>query len=410
MNSRSVLADALPSQHVAENAERARTRAVQLLEIATADPTTTRSRSTPLVVVVAMLSFPHAVLGQIAGYPTPDEYAARALAAERAPLFQSSEPLRITLRTDIEWLVDERDDSVEVDGTVTVTTADATAFTLPVEVRARGEFRRDRRNCNFPPLRLDFPRDLTAGTVFEGENQLKLVTPCHDNRDDYQRYVYDEYLAYRVLNTLTPHSFRVRLIEITYEDVEGDYETRTKHGFLIESDERMAERNRATHIEAEGMRPQYADGNHAVIVDVFAYMIGNLDWSTVAFHNAVLIRTEDNRYLAVPYDFDFSGVVNARYANEPVELGDRVRNVRQRLYRGFCRPELQFDTVSPLFMSERGSIEDLYRSFGLYSDPEHRENALDYYEEFWRVLSDPADFEDEIVDECLQLPVARSPA
>jgi hypothetical protein len=139
-------------------------------------------------------------------------------------------------------------------------------------------------------------------------------------------------------------------------------------------------------------------------------MIGNLDWSTVAFHNAVLIRTEDNRYLAVPYDFDFSGVVNARYANEPVELGDRVRNVRQRLYRGFCRPELQFDTVSPLFMSERGSIEDLYRSFGLYSDPEHRENALDYYEEFWRVLSDPADFEDEIVDECLKLPVARSPA
>jgi len=352
---------------------------------------------------MAALFVPNVLAAQ-AGFPTPEVYASRARAAERAPLFQSSEPLRITLRTDIEWLVDERDDSVEVDGTVEIANADGSATTLPVEVRARGEFRRDKRNCNFPPLRLDFPRDETVGTAFEGENQLKLVTPCHDDREDYQRYVYDEYLAYRVLNALTPYSFRVRLVEITYEDIEGDYETRTKHGFLIESDERMAERNRATHIDAEGMRPEYADGEHSVIVDVFSYMIGNLDWSTVAFHNAVLIRTQDARYLTVPYDFDFSGVVNARYATEPLELADQVRSVRQRLYRGFCRPELQFETISPLFLSRRAAIEELYRTFALYRDPEDAEEALEYYEEFWEVMSDRGEFVDEIVEECLALP------
>jgi hypothetical protein len=312
--------------------------------------------------------------------------------------------LRITLRTDIEWLIDERDDSLEVDGTVELMNLAGDEVALPVQVRARGEFRRDRRNCNFPPLRLDFSRDQTSGTVFEGENRLKLVTPCHDDRDEYQRYVYDEYLAYRVLNTLTPYSFRVRLVEITYEDIEGDYETRTKFGFLIESDEHMAERNRATHVEADGMRPQYADGDHSVIVDLFSYMIGNLDWSTVLFHNAVLIRTEDARYLAVPYDFDFSGVVNARYATEPPELANQVRSVRERLYRGFCRPQLQFETVAQHFLSKRGAIEELYRTFALYRDPEEREEALEYYEGFWKVVRDRGEFEDEILDECLQLP------
>jgi hypothetical protein len=310
----------------------------------------------------------------------------------------------MTLRTDIEWLVDERDDSLEVDGTVELGSLVGDAVTLPVQVRARGAFRRDKRNCNFPPLRLDFPLDGTSGTVFEGENRLKLVTPCHDNRDNYQRYVNDEYLAYRVLNTLTPYSFRVRLIEITYEDIEGDYETRTKFGFLIESDERMAERNRATHVEAEGMRPQYADGDQSVVFDLFNYMIGNLDWSTGLFHNAVLIRTADARYLTIPYDFDFSGVVNARYATEPPELANQVRSVRQRLYRGFCRPELQFETVAPLFLAQRGAIEELYRTFTLYNDPEERDEALEYYEEFWRVVSDRGEFDDEIVDECVPIP------
>ena len=124
----------------------------------------------------------------------------------------------------------------------------------------------------------------------------------------------------------------------------------------------------------------------------------------MAFHNAVLIRTEDARYLAVPYDFDFSGVVNARYATEPPELADQVRSVRERLYRGFCRPELQFETVAQFFVSKRPAIEALYRDFTLYRDPDEREHALEYYEDFWRIVSDRADFEEEILDECMRLP------
>ena len=145
---------------------------------------------------------------------------------------------------------------------------------------------------------------------------------CQDSRDDYQRYIYDEYLAYRVSNLLTPYSYRVRLVEVTYEDVSGEYETPTKHGFLIEADEKMAERNRGVFLEAPQMHPMMADGNQSVLVGMFNYMIANLDWSAVFFHNAVVIRLEDGRHLTVPYDFDFAGVINARYAVVPEQLRD----------------------------------------------------------------------------------------
>ena len=85
--------------------------------------------------------------------PTPEEYAERAEVAENAPLFQSEEPLQMTLLTDIKWLRDKRIDTMEVDGTLTFAGADGAQIEQVIEVRTRGIFRRNKRNCNFPPLR-----------------------------------------------------------------------------------------------------------------------------------------------------------------------------------------------------------------------------------------------------------------
>lgn len=353
------------------------------------------------IALLAVFALPAVAVAQAAGIPTPEEYTERARESENAPLFQSSEPLKITLRTDIEGLLDERNDSTDVEGTVTFIDLDGSEVVKPVDVRTRGLFRMDESNCSFPPLRLDFPRSQMEGTVFAGQNRLKLVTPCDASRDDYQIYVYNEYLAYRVFNVLSPYSNRVRLVEITYEDIEDDYDTRTKIGFLIEDDARMAERNRATHLDVVGLMPTMADGPQSVIVAMFNYMIGNLDWSPVYMHNVKLIRTEDARYVTVPYDFDFAGIVNARYATPPPELTEQhgIRRVTQRQYRGFCRAELQYEPVADLFNSKRQELQDLYRSFQLHEEDDI-EDALDYFEDFWRVIDDPKEFEDKIIDAC----------
>ncbi|MGD2070548.1 MAG: hypothetical protein PVI57_17865, partial [Gemmatimonadota bacterium] len=121
-------------------------------------------------------------------------------AARTAPLFATHEPLVATLETDVQRLKDERDeDRPPQPALLILTSKDGGDVRIPLEVEPRGNFRRSKRNCTFPPVRFDFDRDgpELSGTVFEGENRLKLVTPCREGRDSYQRYVFREYAIYR---------------------------------------------------------------------------------------------------------------------------------------------------------------------------------------------------------------------
>jgi hypothetical protein len=133
-------------------------------------------------------------------------------------------------------------------------------------------------------------------------------------------------------------------------------------------------------------------------------MIGNTDWSAVYFHNVKLIRTEEGRYLTVPYDFDFSGIVNARYATIDPSLQDRIRRPTQRLYRGFCRPELTYPEAVARFAEVRDAIEAIFPTFAARGfeqyDADDAKDTLEFLEDFWKVVDDPGEFEDEILDEC----------
>lgn len=360
-----------------------------------------------LILLLAATAAPLSAAAQDNPYPTPEEYAQAAEQAGAAPLFASHEPLRLTLRTDIDWLRDERSDSTEVEGTVVIVGEGGEQIERFVNTRARGNFRRDRRNCNFPPLRLNFRTSEMEGTVFEGQDKLKLVTPCNDGRDDYQRYIFSEFLAYRILNTVTDVSFRVRLVEITYEDVTGEYDTRTKIGFLIEDEEQLAARLKGTLHEVTQFHPLRTEGSYSVTVALFNFLIANTDWSPVYFHNVRLVRTEDADYFTVPYDFDQSGIVDARYAEVDPSLHDRIRRVRQRLFRGFCRDELQHASAVAPFAARRSEIEALFTDFATLGyeqfDEGDAEDAIDFLGDFWRVVDDDGRFRSQIERNCRPL-------
>jgi hypothetical protein len=360
-------------------------------------------RPFPLFPVLALaLLFPLAAEAQEETLPTPEEFAERARKAETAPLFASHAPLAVTLRTDISRIRDERSDQEDVEGTLTYVGPDGAEVTLPVGVRARGNFRRDKRNCNFPPLRIDVVAKDAEGTVFEGQDKLKLVTPCQDGRDQFQQYVLQEYLVYRAYQLLTPAGFRVRLVDITYEDPDGGYPTRTKTAFFIEADEQMAARNRALVQDFEQFHPRAMQPEQDFLVALFQYMIGNTDFSTAYFHNTVLIRSEDNQFLIVPYDFDWAGVVAARYAIPDPRLP--ITDVRQRVFRGFCRDEgVDEAGLIRRFNDQKGAIRALYEEMpGL--DEGVRKRSLEYYEDFYRTLDDPRRYAREITRACLKLP------
>lgn len=329
--------------------------------------------------------------------PTPEERAA----AETASLFRSHDVIRLGLETDVRRLRDEREGRPPQQARLVLQGPRGEVRRIPMEVDVRGNFRREKRNCSFPPLRFIFPPKVAEGTPFEGEGRLKLVTPCRHQRDSYERMVLREYLLYRVLGELTPASFRVRLLHLTYHDTSGREDPLTRYAFLIEDDDRMAARNDAQVVEFPRFHPATADAAHASLVALFQFMIGNTDWSPVVLHNVELVRTRDLRYLTVPYDFDFSGAVDAPYATPDPELP--IRTVRDRLYRGFCRDEVALSDLVELFGSRREAIRELVTGFGPLPEGDRR-GLLRYFDDFYDVLDSPGERRRQIEEACRKLP------
>ena len=201
------------------------------------------------------------------------------------------------------------------DTPVGISAADSAAIEVSGEVRTRGAFRLDPSNCSFPPLRIDVD-GVATGTALEGQDDVNLVSSCRPGRPSYDRLVRPEYLVYRTYALLSDVGFRTRWVEITFVDEGGGEPPSTRPGFLIEDDDALAERIGAVVFELEpgtNLPPSGLDPTSMTTTAVFEYMIGNADWSDVAGHNVELFE-RDGVAVVVPYDFDFSGLVDAPYA------------------------------------------------------------------------------------------------
>lgn len=313
-------------------------------------------------------------------------------------LFAADEALELTLTTDLRTVIRDIDslDRQEHPATVTYQGADGAMVTLEIEVRTRGHYRRQRRNCNFPPLRLDFKTKDAEGTVFEGQDKVKLVTHCQSGRDQYEQYVLLEEAVYRTLNVLTDMSLKTRLVRMTYVDTEAREDTLTRWGFIIESEEHAAERIGGVWLNVPGLHPLDADPDYMVLVDVFQYMMGNTDWSVPGVHN-MMIMEADLAYYAVPYDFDWTGMVDARYARPDERLP--IRRVRDRLFRGMCRPPERFQMTFDYFNLKRDEIYAVYlQQPGIEDDV--RDRAVEYLDEFFETINDEGRARREIINSC----------
>jgi hypothetical protein len=238
-----------------------------------------------------------------------------------------------------------------------------------------------------------------GGTVFDGQNGIRLVSHCRD-RDDDEQNVLEEYLVYRTFNLLTDESFRVRLARVTYVDGEDDDDPTVRYAFFREESEAMAERLGALHQEIRQAGPRNFSAEEAVRMAVFQYMVGNTDWSMVRSHNAEVLQTARGVYVPVPYDFDWTGFVSAQYARPDERLG--IRNVRQRIYRGFCRPDFDFSVVYAQFVEIHTDLEALYiGQEGL--EERNRRDAVEYLDDFYEDIESPQRARSRLEEDCRRM-------
>jgi hypothetical protein len=305
-------------------------------------------------------------------------------------------PLAVTLTTNIKKIRGDKGETGPWRDATLSFVNDGKPVSLPIRIKTRGIWRK--KNCEFPPVRLNIARTSSQGTMFYGLDRPKLVSYCRDD-DTYEQWLLQEFQLYRIYNLLTPMSHRARLVKMTYAD-EGGKVQATRYAIILEEPEVMAQRLGLSQVKEKGAGPDFMEPHHGALVGVFEYFIGNTDFSIFALHNIELLSQEDGNVVPVPMDFDFSGVVNARYATPDPKIN--IARVRERLFRGYCVPTEEYTKVFEQFRQGQRQIYALYEDdIGKLMRKDYVESTLKYYDEFYKTINNPRDANREIVKACI---------
>jgi hypothetical protein len=301
-------------------------------------------------------------------------------------LFASVEPISIRLEADFRAVFRNRD-TTRTDwhpARLAWRAADDSGA-MDVQIATRGHFRLRPGICSFPPLRIQFPAEQRRGTIWRGQGTLKLATHCRTGNRRYEQIVHQEFLVYRMYNALTDTSYRVRFVHATYVDRRPGQAPVEAPAFFIEDVDDLASRIGAREFERPGVPPgvgfEDLQPGPLALLSVFMYMVGATDWSVPYLHNIRILASPEWEYVAVPYDFDWTGFVNAPYARPDPRLG--IRTVEERVWRGPCLSPADLAHALDRIEAAREAILALVRDHpGL--DPRLAQQGVRYLEEFYR--------------------------
>lgn len=325
-------------------------------------------------------------------------------AAERKPLFRDHEPLTAVLTAPLTQAYAQRFSDVRLyfPGQWAYIDDNGEKQRLQVSIRLRGNFRRD--YCELPPLRLNFKKSEVKGTLFSGQDKLKLVAPCQHGIDSQQNLLL-EYLAYRMFEVLTDQSFGTRLVRLSYVDSDEKLRSWTDMAFVLEEERDIGKRLGLDRARVAENRFDELDQPATALVELFQLMISNHDYSVLkgppkeyCCHNSVMYVDEQrpDKRIPIPYDFDMSGLVAADYASPPSHLP--IRLVRTRFYRGLCQPtEVMHDAVARV-LEKKDEILALFELPDLSRNSRKRNIA--YVKKFYAILEDKALFQEQVLDRC----------
>ena len=321
------------------------------------------------------------------------------------PIFAAHDILMARIEAPLSTLIKERPEDKYLDGMFYYIDRDGQESALDLKIRTRGNYRLQKRTCNFPPIRLNFRKGQVKETAFAAQDKLKLVSHCQSRKRGFEQLVLREYLAYRLYQALTDRSFGARLMRITYVDTEDDGGSLERYGFIIEDDDNMGDRLGLSRATVHSIEPEELDASQANLVAVYLYMIGNTDYSMVlgpagdeCCHNVILYSAGNAPYTPIPYDFDFAGIVDAPYASPNPRFN--LRSVKSRLYRGRCINNELLDQTFDLFLEHEAEIRGLINGLE-WLDERNRNEVIRYINGFFKEIQDPKSIQQKFINRCL---------
>ncbi|MDX1666024.1 MAG: hypothetical protein R3350_02295 [Saprospiraceae bacterium] len=291
--------------------------------------------------------------------------------------------IKLTVFTDIKKLIKDKYKEEYQSGTVEYVSPEGEPVKLDLKLRSRGNVRKE--VCYYPPVKLNFVAgDLDSLGLNPEHDKYKLVIQCRKG-DNYKAVTLKEKLAYEIYNLFTPISFRVKPIDILFKDTRGKAKDLELEGFIIETEEELAERNNGVMVERGSANFFMTEDYPTVLMSTFQYLIGNTDWSIYNLHNLKLIKVpEYDKVLVVPYDFDYAGLVGATYAVPHESLP--IASVRERLYVGPEFTDEQMEKITALMKEKEEDIMALVDSVPL--DEREQKYTRSFLEDFFDMLTD----------------------
>ncbi len=290
----------------------------------------------------------------------------------------SYDSIHLFIESDFKKLLKKKDEYQPA--SFMIKSGDEIIFEANGEVRSRGNMRK--RVCYMPPVKIRFTKEFLRSKDWEDYRSLKLVNACSFNKLA-NTYIELEHLLYQIYGLHTENGFRTKSIEMHYRDSEGKKKPVDFKGFIIEHEDQLAKRLGGEVYKSSYFKPEQVDRESYLTFCMFQYMIGNTDWKVLNKHNLEVILSRKNKKVyAIPYDFDYSGVVHTSYA-VPYETLP-IKTVTERLYLGPCQSDEEVVNMSALFLSKKDDVMALVNTN--ISEKKARERCIYYLNEFYDTL------------------------
>ena len=299
--------------------------------------------------------------------------------------------LTVVLNTDVDKLIDNKLNEEYQSSKLTAIHNKEFNRIWDIKLRARGNMRK--KICELPPLKLNFPKSTLRYLGFDGYDKLNLVIPCEDSRTA-QQGTYKEELVYRLYNLIDTISLRTRQVNIVIQDGK-----KTKYdfdGFFVEDDNDFAKRMGVEFLESGIISATATKRESYLKLIFFQYMICNTDWSYYGKHNLKIIKFPgQKRFLAIPHDFDYAGIVGMDYAIPNDRMP--IDGVNQPYFRGIDVTEQEVEMMSEFYESKKNLIYESINN-DEYLTSNSKKEMYNFIDKFYETIHDREVWDEKFIN------------
>ncbi len=251
-----------------------------------------------------------------------------------------------------------------------------------VKIATRGNTRR--QVCNIPPLKIDLQKPNLKILGFAKNDKLKIVLPC-DKSKSFVENTMKEHLIYQMYQLIDSLSFRTRIIKVGIINAKDNKIKYDLDALMIEDVDDITFRSGAAEIKEGFTGIDALDRESYLKLVFFQYLILNCDWSLGTRHNMKLIKLEGaDKLRALPYDFDYAGLVGQNYAVPPAKFP--IESVLTPYFMGFHVKQSEIELMLTYFNNIEKELIETIENSAYYLSEKSRNKFKKRLESFYKTL------------------------